>query len=409
MRNPWSVVAVVMLAVASVVACEPAAANSTYRPVSTARELELAGYAKVLCSAVFLSGRDIAEAAKNSGDVLMPAGRDKVTWHVDREQRLVRLTVDGISREARFHGDQGCIVQPQEKPGISFTPIRVKTTLPEAMSQPWPMGESLTATLFALLVKDGTYTLEQPAPIPAWGAPGDPRSAIRNIDLLRMSSGLRFIAPRDPDYTPDKGYPDHLYIYTGGVDVFEYSINQPLQFPVGRTGRYRNSDPLTVGYLIKQAVTKRGDEYLTWPQRALFDRIGIRRFILETDPYGNFLMSGYNYGTARDWARVGLLHLQDGVWQGQRVLPEGWAKFVSTPAPAWSGRFRYGGFFWLNDGGAFNLPKDAYYAAGAGGQLAFIVPSKHLVVVRLGHTTGWGARSRALNDALARLTDAIKS
>jgi CubicO group peptidase (beta-lactamase class C family) len=458
--------------VIAVVAGGPSAANPTYRPVGTTQELELAGFAKVLCSAVFLSGREIAEAAKNSGDVLMPAGRDKVTWHVDREQRLVRLTFDGISREARFHGDQGCIIQRQEKPGISFTPIQVKTTLPEAMSQPWPMGDqlpeasllpeidrarldaavdaafdpaahtaaflvvykgrvvaerympgvtkdmllenwsmgkSLTATLFALLVKDGTYTLDQPAPISAWRAPGDPRGAIRNIDLLRMSSGLRFIAPRDPDYTPDKGYPDHLYIYTGGVDVFEYSINQPLQFPVGRAGRYRNSDPLTVGYLIKQAIGKRGDEYLTWPQRALFDRIGIRRFILETDPYGNFVMSGYNYGTARDWARVGLLYLQDGVWQGQRVLPEGWVKFVSTPAPAWTGRFRYGGFFWLNEGGAFNLPKDAYYAAGAGGQLAFIVPSKQLVVVRLGHTTGWGAGSRALNDALGRLTDAIKS
>jgi CubicO group peptidase (beta-lactamase class C family) len=226
------------------------------------------------------------------------------------------------------------------------------------------------------------------------------------MDLLRMSSGLRFIATQDPDYTPDKGYPDHFYIYTGAVDVFAYSVNQPLQFPVGTEGRYRNCDPLTIGALIKQAVTRRGEEYLTYPQRALFDRIGIRRQVLETDPYGNFVLSGYDYGTARNWARLGLLHLHDGVWQGQRVLPEGWVKFVSTPAPAWRPPV-YGGFFWINGTGVFNLPRDAYYAAGAGGQFAFIVPSHELVVVRLGHTGGARAGTRALNAALRLLMDAI--
>jgi CubicO group peptidase (beta-lactamase class C family) len=440
-----------------------------YRPVGTTQDLGLAGYAKILCSAVFVSERDPAEAAKNSGDVLMASGRDQVTWHVDREQKVVRTTLDGVTREARFFGDQGCIIQRPDRPGIFFKPVPVTTTLPDAMSQPWPMGDrlpdeplppeidrakldaaveaafapaglttafvvvykghliaerympgitkdtqlenwsmgkSLTSTLFALLVKDGTYTLEQPAPVPEWRAPGDPRGRIRVMDLRRMSSGLRFVAPRDPDYTPDKGYPDHLYIYTGAVDVFEYSVNQPLQFPVNTEGRYRNCDPLTIGYLIKQAVTRRGEEYLTYPQRALFDRIGIRRQVLETDPYGNFVLSGYNYGTARNWARLGLLYLQDGMWQGQRLLPDGWAVFVSTPAPAWSQR--YGGFFWLNRTGVFNLPKDAYVAAGAGGQIMLIVPSRQLVIVRLGHSTGSQVGMRALNNALGLLTTAIR-
>jgi len=457
------------LTAATLVACQTVPATPAPRPVGTAQELELAGYAKVLCSAVFVSERDPAEAAKNSGDVLMASGRDKVAWHVDREQKSVRMTLDGITREARFHGDQGCIIQRPDKPGIFFKPVPVTTTLPDAMSQPWPMGDrppdeplppeidraqldaaveaafdpaslttafvvvykgrlvaerympgitkdtqleswsmgkSLTSTLFALLVKDGTYVLEQPAPVPEWRTPGDPRSQIRVMDLLRMSSGLRFVAPRDPDYRADTGYPDHLYIYTGAVDVFEYSVNQPLQFPVNTEGRYRNCDPLTIGYLIKQAVTKRGEEYLTYPQRALFDRIGIRRQVLETDPYGNFLLSGYNYGTARNWARLGLLYLQDGMWQGQRLLPEGWATFVSTPAPAW--RQRYGGFFWLNRTGVFNLPKDAYFAAGAGGQIMFIVPSRQLAVVRLGHSTGSQVGMRALNNALGLLTTAIR-
>ena len=291
---------------------------------------------------------------------------------------------------------KGRIVAERYMPGIT------KDTQLES----WSMGKSITATLFALLVKDGTYTLEQPAPVPEWRSPDDPRAKIRNIDLLRMSSGLRFIAGQDPDYTQDKGYPDHMFIYTGAVDAFAYSINRPLQFPPNTEGRYRNSDPLTIGYLIKQAVEKRGEAYLTWPQRALFDRIGIRRQVLETDPYGNFLLSGYDYGTARNWARLGLLYLQDGVWQGTRILPEGWSKFVSTPAPAWK-RPVYGGFFWINGDGGWNLPKEAYIMAGAGGQNTFIVPSHQLVVVRMGHFRGAGPARKATNEALRLLMEAL--
>ena len=263
------------------------------------------------------------------------------------------------------------------------------------------------STLFALLVKDGTYSLEQRAPVPEWQASGDPRAAIRNIDLLRMSSGLRFIATQDSDYTADKGYPDHFYIYTGAVNAFDYSVNVPLQFPVNSEGRYRNCDPLTIGRLIKTAVVKKGEEYLTWPQRALFDRIGIRRQVLETDPYGNFLLTGYDYGTLRNWARLGLLYLQDGMWQGTRLLPEGWTKFVSTPAPAWK-QPTYGGLFWINGTGQWNLPRDAYFMAGAGGQWTFVVPSHQLVVVRMGHYKGAGAGQRALNSAFTQLLDSVE-
>jgi CubicO group peptidase (beta-lactamase class C family) len=291
---------------------------------------------------------------------------------------------------------RGRIVAERYRPGIT------KDTQLES----WSMGKSVTATLFGLLVRDGVYSLDQEAPVPEWHRPGDPRSKIRISDLLRMSSGLRFIAGQDADYTPDLGYPDHMYIYTGAVDAFRYSIDKPLQFPPGTEGRYRNSDPLTIGWLIKQAVTKRGGQYLTFPQRALFDRIGIRRMVLETDPYGNFLLTGYDYGTARNWARLGLLYLNDGVWEGERLLPEGWSRFVSTRAPAWK-RPVYGGLFWINGDGEWNLPKDAYFMAGAGGQRTFVVPSHHLVVVRMGHFRGDRPGMRALNAALAELLRAI--
>src|SRR5256885_16627396 len=122
-----------------------------------------------------------------------------------------------------------------------------------------------------------------------------------------------------------------------------------------------------VGWLVKQAVNKRGEEYLSYPQRALFDRIGIRRQVLETDPYGNFLLSGYDYGTVRNWARLGLLYLQDGMWQGPRLLPEGGAKVGGTPAPAGKTPGD-GGLCWGNGDGAWPSPTTSSVLQRPGGQ-----------------------------------------
>ena len=184
-------------------------------------------------------------------------------------------------------------------------------------------------------------------------------------------------------------YPDHYYVYSGAMDVFRYVVSRPLLYEPNTVGRYRNVDPLTLGYIIRRTVEGRGEAYLSYPQRALFDEIGIRKLVLETDPYGNFISSGYELGTARDWARIGLLYLQDGVWQGRRLLPEGFVDFVRTPAPAWANEEgsksvpRYGGGWWLNTTGNWDAPYDAYYAAGAGGQTTLVIPSRDIVIVRL--------------------------
>jgi len=135
---------------------------------------------------------------------------------------------------------------------------------------------------------------------------------------------------------------------------------------------------------VRLAVEKRGEEYLSFPRRALFDKIGIRYMVMETDPYGNFLTQGYELAAARDWARLGNLYLQDGVWNGERILPEGFVQFVSSVAPAWAADNRpvYGGFFWINGGGLFPVPESAYFMWGAGGQYTLVIPSHELVVVR---------------------------
>jgi CubicO group peptidase (beta-lactamase class C family) len=216
-------------------------------------------------------------------------------------------------------------------------------------------------------------------------------------------------APQDPDFDSSGPYPDHLYLYTGGVNSFKYAATRPLQWPPGKVGRYRNTDPVLVNYLVRLAVEKRGEEYLSFPHRVLFDRLGIRSMVLETDPFGNFLLQGYELASARDWARLGNLYLQDGMWKDERILPQGFVKFVSEVAPAWAadGRPIYGGFFWVNGDGALPVPRDSYYMHGAGNQFTIIIPSHELVVVRLGHYGGERLGGESLKASLSLLMQAV--
>lgn len=437
--------------------------ESTPKPQGTNTALGLAGYAKVMCSAVFVSGRKIEEAMVNSGYFFLPEDlHGKVSFNVDSENKSVTLSLgDSLSRSATYYGDQGCIIQTEE--GLFFEPVEVQTSLPAADVTPWPMGDkidkyepnplieeaidrafdpegltqafivvrdgkvigeryetgitkdtqleswsmgkSLTATLIGRMIQQGYFKLDDPAPVEAWQREGDPRKQIRISDLLQMSSGLKFLSHRDPDARPEVNLMDHFYIYSGAVDAFEYSYSRPLQFPVGTEGRYHNSDPLILGYVMKTTLTSDGKEYLTYAQEELFDKIGIRKQVMETDPYGNFLLTGFDYGTARNWARLGMLYLQNGIWEGEQILPDGYNTFVSTLAPGWKEPV-YGGLFWINGNGEMPIPKEAYYMAGAGGQRTIIIPSKNMVVVRLGHNRGDAAGMKALNNALAKLMEA---
>jgi CubicO group peptidase (beta-lactamase class C family) len=439
-------------------------------------EHNTSGFAKIMCSAVFITGLDPDFAAENVGYFTRAyAERAKVGKPViDRAAKAVHVTLpSGVTLTAQYLGSQGCVTLPPGKRSVNFKPRQVKSKLPSPSTQPWPMGDvlppdplpadldaqkvkqavdaafepageltaafvvtwrgrpigeryadgitahtpleswsmakSVTATMMGVLIKQGAYELSQPAPIPEWQSPGDPRAQIRIADILNMSSGLRIKSPADPDFDPAGNYPDHLYLYTGRINSFEYAATRPQQWPPGKVGRYRNTDPVLINYLIRLAVEKRGEEYLSFPQRALFDKIGIRTMVIETDPFGNLLGQGYDFMSGRDWARLGNLYLQDGVWNGERILPEGYVRFVSTLAPAWEADKRpiYGGFFWINGDGALPVPREAFYMAGAGGQTTLIIPSHDLVVVRLGHYKGSTVGSTGFKKALALLMEAV--
>jgi len=274
----------------------------------------------------------------------------------------------------------------------------------------WSMGKSLTGSLMGVLIHRGVYGLWQPAPVPEWQSEGDPRQAIRIGDIMRMSSGIRIRAPQDPDYDPALGYPDHVYLYTGTVNSYEYAASRPQEWEPNTVGRYRNTDPVLTNYLIRMGVEGMGEDYHAFPRRALFDKIGMRDVVMETDPYGNFLTQGYEFLAARDWARLGNLYLQDGVWMGERLLPEGYWEYARTLAPAWlaDGRPQYGGaFHWVNGNGTWPVPEEATYFAGAGGQYTIMIPSHDLVVVRLGKYAGSRAGGRSLRAALEILMEAV--
>lgn len=446
-------------------------------PPGDALEHSTAGFAKILCSAVFLTGLELADAAENVGFFTSPYDdrHHVVDTVVDRRRQRVSLTLPtGVTRVAQRYGSQGCVALPIGEDSVRFTPTVVEPRLPDPDATPWPMGDlvtpqswpadvdsarvaramevgfgppeamtlalvvthrgrilgeryadgigvrtpleswsmgkSLVGTLLGVLIQQGAYELWQPAPIPDWQGSGDPRQAIRIGDIMRMSSGLRIRAPQDPGYDASLGYPDHLYLYTGTVDSYAWAATRPQQWPPNTVGRYRNTDPVLGGYLVRLAVEARGEDYHSFPQRQLFDRIGIRGAVMETDPFGNFLTQGYEFVPARDWARLANLWLQDGVWNGERILPEGYAEYARTVAPAWEadGRPVYGGaFFWVNGDGGQPLPRDAFSMRGAGGQSATIVPSHDLVIVRLGKYRGAGEGGRALQDAMSLLMEAV--
>lgn len=332
-----------------------------------------------------------------------PGGEHAPTDPASRRSReaIAKTLEAGFADPDAYHAavvvvHRGRIVGERYRPGVG----------PDSPLESWSMGKSTMGTLIGMLIGQGALQLDARAPIAAWDIPGDPRREITLRHLLNMSSGLRCTGQDDTRETWRYGLPEHFLPYAEALNVAEWATARPLEFAPDTVGRYRNCDPLSLAQIFRDTVLARGGDPLTWPQTELFDRIGMNGFVLETDRWGHFIISGFDYGTARDWARFGLLYLHDGVWQGQRVLPEGWVKFATAPAPAWKQR-EYGAQIWLNNPGEMALPRDAYYFAGGGGQYVFVVPSADLVVVRMGHTRGWEGAKDKVNVLLRGIAAAL--
>ena len=236
----------------------------------------------------------------------------------------------------------------------------------------WSVAKSLSGTIVGIAVRRRLLAVDQPAPIPEWQAPGDPRARITLDQLLRMASGL---------------HSDHAgnrtdAIYFGGTAVTEQAVAWPIEVPPGSRFRYANNDTLLAIRALRAVLPER--EQGDFPSRMLFSRIGMLDTVAEADWRGNYILSSQVWSTARDLARIGLLWLNDGVWQGERLLPEGWMAYLTRPSgPQPAQGPGYGATMWLY-GPAQGLPEGSYAARGNRGQFVMVVPSRNVVIVRRG-------------------------
>jgi CubicO group peptidase (beta-lactamase class C family) len=245
----------------------------------------------------------------------------------------------------------------------------------------WSMSKSITGALIGVLVKDKRLQINALAPVDSWQA-SDPRRQILLTHLLQQTSGLQW----EEDYSKSSDATKMLFQRAA---MGKYAASRPLKQKPGSVFYYSSGNSNILSWIIRNTTGEK--DYHTFPYKSLLHKIGMYNTVLEPDASGTFVGSSYCYGTARDWARFGLLYLNDGVWNGEQLLPEGWVKASITPVPV-APRGEYGYQFWLNAGTAGNtsnrlypsLPADLYFADGYEGQNVFILPSKQLVVVRLG-------------------------
>ena len=394
--------------------------------------------AKMLCSAVFVSRREFATAVRELQVDDLVSLRYVGASFDERERSVTTSALALVERRAVFRPGLGCALvqdgvtppalpEPIPAPGepSKVVPLKKSEPLPAlervidrafsevstqrprrtlaalvvhdgrivaeryargfgpATALPgWSMAKSVTNALAGILVGRGRLQLDQPVPIPEFHGKSDERATITLDHLLRMSSGLSF------DEGMSSVRSDVMRMLLARGDAAAFAIGKDLVARPGAAWSYSSGSTNIISRAMRNAI---GDDtgYLTFPRQALFDRIGMASATLETDAAGTFVGSSFMYATARDWARFGMLYLQDGVWNGDRVLPEGWVKYSVTPAPA-DAQHKYGAHFWLQVpdeyGSDLPMPVGIFHAAGHEGQFITIVPSRNVVIVRLGRT-----------------------
>jgi CubicO group peptidase (beta-lactamase class C family) len=386
-----------------------------------------AGYnAKAICSCVYVSGRSL-ESVVAEDLYAIPFG----TKTIDTVAKSATATIFGIaSKTAIYRPKLGCTLVNEvtaealrQQPSItaSSTPTEaladsvlpqsqqdaINKTLDWAFAEPdpkhpvrtravvvlhkgkvvteryakgftkntallgWSMTKSVTNAMIGMLVKDGKLNVTQPAPVSEWA--NDDRKVITLDNLLRMSSGLKFAEVYD-------GISDATKMLFSVAGAGKYAMQSPVEVPPA-TKWYYSSGTTNILQEIARRQFKTHAEYFNFPHERLFKKLGMSTAQLEPDPSGTYVGSSFMYASARDWAKFGQLYAQDGIWKGERLLPEGWVKYSSTETPHSEGK--YAAQFWTYVRQA-GLPADSFTMNGFEGQFVLIVPSKQLVVVRLG-------------------------
>jgi CubicO group peptidase (beta-lactamase class C family) len=276
----------------------------------------------------------------------------------------------------------------------------------------WSMAKSITATLVGFLVADGKLELDTPAPVPEWQ--GDARAKITLRQLLHMASGVKHI---EAGPEPERADTNRALFADTSGDIYKAAVAEPLEVPPGTRFEYNTLTTHILARIVSDVVApgatpaERRRKVRAFINDRLARPAGMASLLCEFDPQGNLYGGSLCFATARDWAAFGQLYLDGGVVAGVQVVRPDWVRFVREPSPTNPG---YGGQFWLNrrqvsgqDNALFWRagPADAFAALGHLGQYVIVVPSKRIVVVRLGKTQD--DVLQPVRDGLAKLVNSV--
>jgi len=427
--------------------------------------------ANVLCSETFVSGQDPEKIFVDT-TAAMPGTR-LITWamdyRLDRAAKDVTVTLFGLGKShAMFREGLGCTLdhgepladvavppdsktQPALLPDIAGPAVvqpatpQLAAALERAFAEPetkpfrrtkaivvvkdgrivaeryadgygvatpilgFSATKSVTSALTGILVRQGKLALEQPAPVAAWQSLDDPRHAITVDQLLRHTAGLALGSSLQASLGAALEPVNRMKYLESDKASFAESV--PLETPPGSAWNYHDGNSIILSHLIRNAAGGHPADVLRFARTELFDPLGMHTVTLEFDGAGTPEGSTQMLASARDWARFGLLYLNDGVVGGKRILPEGWVQYSASPTPGgWVG---YGAGFWTNRGDSYGATyrieqgwsRDAFFAKGTIGQYVIVIPSEHLVIARFGKTPNWPLSadgvSRLVSDVVA--------
>jgi CubicO group peptidase (beta-lactamase class C family) len=323
-----------------------------------------------------------AAPAVNADTIAWPYGNkinDTIAVNINKEQ--LDKTVDYVMNEKTKDGKptytsavlvlyDGKIVAEKYARGFDVNTVMLG----------WSMSKSLTAAMAGVLVKQGKLNVDAPAPVPEWN--NTKKQSITLKHILQQTTGL--------DFTEDyNSYSEVTNMLFNKGDMAAYTAGLPLKYEPGTVFNYSSGNSNILSRIIRRTV---GEEaYSGFPYQSLFHKINAYSFLLEPDASGTYIGSSYSYATARDFARFGLLYYNNGKWNGEQILPDNWLAQSITPAAA-DKRKHYGYQFWINGLNKNepatkwypDVPDDMFFCDGYGGQGIYIIPSKKLVVVRLG-------------------------
>lgn len=261
----------------------------------------------------------------------------------------------------------------------------------------WSMTKAITCTVIGRLIQEGWLaSMHDPAPAPLWHDPRGIHRLITLDHLVRMRSGLGFPVRHDDGRTTI-GF-ENSAVYQDAGDAFEAAQRSIVATVPGSVFRYVNSGMNVLGAIIRDQIERRGHPYHRTAYGLLVNRLGMGSYQHSADITGNLIASGAGYATLRDYAKLGVLYLQDGVWDGDRLLPEGWTDYALTPSHTGT---NYAACFRSNVNRAFpDAPADMAWASGASDQRIFILRRQRLTIA-VANETDHAVNMAALNRLIA--------